>query len=81
MGCDFLLQGISPNPGIEPASPALAGRFFTAEPPGKLTVQAGGLNRSGAEGQACSHPHPPCPTQHQNLGNLERAELLPGKRS
>ena len=26
----------SSNPGIEPESPALAGRFFTAEPPGKL---------------------------------------------
>ena len=24
-----------PDPGIEPASPALAGEFFTAEPPGK----------------------------------------------
>ena len=24
-----------PNPGIEPTSPAWAGRFFTAEPPGK----------------------------------------------
>ena len=24
-----------PNPGIEPASPALAGRFFTTAPPGK----------------------------------------------
>ena len=24
-----------PDPGIEPASPALAGGFFTAEPPGK----------------------------------------------
>ena len=24
-----------PNPGIEPASPALAGGFFTNEPPGK----------------------------------------------
>ena len=24
-----------PNPGIEPVSPALAGRFFTTEPPGK----------------------------------------------
>ena len=22
-----------PNPGIEPVSPALAGRFFTSEPP------------------------------------------------
>ena len=25
-----------PNPRIEPTSPALAGRFFTTEPPGKL---------------------------------------------
>ena len=24
-----------PGPGIEPESPALAGRFFTTEPPGK----------------------------------------------
>ena len=32
--CHFLLQGL-PNPGIEPASPALAGGFFTTKPPGK----------------------------------------------
>ena len=25
-----------PNPGTEPSSPALAGGFFTTEPPGKL---------------------------------------------
>ena len=24
-----------PNPGIEPVSPALAGKLFTSEPPGK----------------------------------------------
>ena len=38
MGCLFLIQGISPRPGIQPASPAfpaLAHRFFTSEPPGK----------------------------------------------
>ena len=28
--------GDLPNPGIDLASPALAGEFFTAEPPGKL---------------------------------------------
>ena len=36
--CHFLLQGIFPNPGIEPtypASSALADRFFTTEPHGK----------------------------------------------
>ena len=28
------------DPGIEPASPALVGRFFTAEPPGNLLSAA-----------------------------------------
>ena len=28
-------SGTLPNPSIKPASPALAGGFFTAEPPGK----------------------------------------------
>ena len=31
----FPSPGNLPNPGIKPASPALAGRFFTTEPPGK----------------------------------------------
>ena len=36
VGCYFLLQGMDlPDPGIEPASPRLAGRFFTTEPPEK----------------------------------------------
>ena len=29
-----------PGPGIEPVSPALAGGFFTTEPPGKSLVRA-----------------------------------------
>ena len=33
--CHFLLQGHLPDSGIEPASPALAGGFFTTEPSGK----------------------------------------------
>ena len=32
--------GDLPDPGIEPASPELAGGFFTAEPPGKPFRQA-----------------------------------------
>ena len=28
-----------PNPGIEPASPALVGRFFNTEPPGKARAK------------------------------------------
>ena len=36
-GLSFSPPGDLPNPGIEPASPALAGGFFTTEPPGKLS--------------------------------------------
>ena len=32
----FPSPGDLSNPGIEPASPALAGGFFTTEPPGEL---------------------------------------------
>ena len=34
-GLPFLSPGDLPDPGIEPASPALEGGFFTTEPPGK----------------------------------------------
>jgi len=34
-GLPFPSPGDLPQPEIEPMSPALAGRFFTAEPPGK----------------------------------------------
>ena len=34
-GLPFLSPGDLPDPGIEPTCPALAGRFFTTEPPGK----------------------------------------------
>ena len=34
-GLPFPSPGDFPDPGIEPSSPALAGGFFTIEPPGK----------------------------------------------
>ena len=34
----FPSPGDLPDPRLEPASPALAGRFFTTEPPGKPSV-------------------------------------------
>jgi len=34
-GLLFTSPGDLPNPGIKPTSPALAGGFFTTEPPGK----------------------------------------------
>ena len=36
-GLSFPSPGDLPDSGIEPRSPALAGRFFTTEPPGKPT--------------------------------------------
>jgi len=38
VGCQFLLQGNLLDPGIEPTSSALSGRFFTTEPPGKPII-------------------------------------------
>ena len=37
----FPTPGDLPDPRIELVSPALAGRFFTTEPPGKLRIQQG----------------------------------------
>ena len=43
-GLTFSSPGDLPNPGIEPGSPALAGEFFTTEPPEPLTpTQPAGL--------------------------------------
>ena len=39
-GLPFPSLGDLPNPGIEPRSLVLAGRFFTAEPPEKLKGKA-----------------------------------------
>ena len=39
-GLPFLSPGDLPNSRIEPVSPALAGRFFTTEPPGKAFILA-----------------------------------------
>ena len=41
VGYHFFLQGNLPDPGIKtwfPEAPALAGGFFTTEPPGETTV-------------------------------------------
>ena len=39
-GLPFPFPGDIPDPGIEPASPALAGGFFTTEAPGNVTAAA-----------------------------------------
>ena len=38
-GLPFLSPEGLPDPGIKPASPALAGGFFTTEPPRKPIIQ------------------------------------------
>ena len=38
-GLYVLLEGNLPDPGMEPASPALAGGFFTTEPPSSNRVK------------------------------------------
>ena len=38
-GLPFPPPGDLPYPGVEPMSPALAGGFFTTEPPGKPTKE------------------------------------------
>ena len=53
-GLPFPSPGDHPDPGIEPASPTLAGRFFTTEPPGKphlgaLCFKTGGASVCTAE--------------------------------
>ena len=42
-GLPSRLPGDLPDPGVEPASPALAGGFFTTEPPRKPVVTIKGL--------------------------------------
>ena len=37
-GLPFPSPGNLPDPGFKPASPALAGGYFTIEPPGKHTI-------------------------------------------
>ena len=39
-GLPFPSPGHLPHPGIKPASPALAGGFFTTEPPGKSILKS-----------------------------------------
>ena len=50
MGCHCLLSWGFPDPGIVPASPALACRFFTTEPPGKPSIFITGVIKLSLEG-------------------------------
>ena len=55
-GLPFPPPGNLPNPGVEPKSPALAGRFFTTEPPGKTLVEWSLVMLSPAPGHNFTGP-------------------------
>ena len=61
----FLSPRDPPDPGIQPVSPALAGRFLTSEPPGKPSLNAH-LNDLGPV--SCSSSS--LPPQGTQLGEL-----------
>ena len=74
VGCHFLLQGDLSDPGIEPmspASPALAGKFFTFEPPGK--PQLGWYHLAHMWRMLLCHNKRPlkCPKEGQVLSGFE----------
>ena len=50
-GLPFPSLGDLLHPGIEPVSPALAGGFFTTEPPGKPLGGRGGASKRSAFSQ------------------------------
>ena len=67
MGLPFLSPGDLPGPGVEPVSPALAGGFFTIEPPGEpkyfSSVQLShSVVSSSLRSHESQHARPPCPS-------------------
>ena len=72
VGCHFLLQGIFPTQGLNPYLTALAGRFFTTEPPGE---------RAGKGSWKCYSKNPTdSPASSQALSLLISPELLKNKK-
>ena len=80
-GLPFPPPGDLPNPGIEPTSPALAGAFFTTEPPGKPHKESNQILRTFKR----NIPSPISPMQHsqQCLGHWawdHKTHLKPNKK-
>ena len=63
----FPSPGDLPDPGIEPVSPALAGRFFTTEPPDKHMLYA-----------AAAKSLQSCPTLCDPIDGSPRGSPIPG---
>ena len=68
-GLPFPSPGDLPDPGIEPESPELAGRFFTAEPPGKPVEMVTHIHISAfLDDSVVKTPPSMQETQFQSLG-------------
>ena len=83
MGLPFPSPGDLPDPGFEPGSPALAGRFFTTEPPGKPTGLLGSHSACHTGPQhspslpVATWPGPePLGSRSRGLGNLARRSRM-----
>ena len=61
MGLPFPSPGLLPDPGIKPTSLALAGRFFTTEPPGKPPLGALVTTASWRQWWRGAGKHSECP--------------------
>ena len=71
----FLSPGDLPDPGIKPVFPALAGRFFTAEPPGKPLENSTELRMDRFSSQTHQVDHDPASL----LGRNDRkVRICPG---
>ena len=55
-GLPFPPPGDLPEPGIQPASPAMAGEFFTAEPPGLVRMSSFSFYSISGQSKFC-HDH------------------------
>ena len=51
IGLPFPAPEDLPDPGTEPMFPALAGRFFTSEPPGKQRVNYSNIVNKAPDGE------------------------------
>ena len=71
--CPFPVPGDLPDPGVDPASPALAGEFFTTEPPGKPCCGECGaaINRTFWQLPFSFPFYPVCIVIHTDLRTLQ----------
>ena len=82
-GLPFPSPGDLPDPGIEPASPALTHGFFTTEPPGTHVIIGSWAGRDSRRnvvqwmGRSKLRGAEPCPVPQSSQGRLSMAKISP----